>query len=343
MELHPKQIFELLEKPLSLLSNLIFSLSDGKPLKSAGGPNDGNYKPSPSNHSPITSNPLVPACIVLLVGYLVLSLSPIRVWLTEADNLPTLAQMFSFSRKKPAPSLPRNAENVSVWTKEQSGFYYCQGGTLFGDEPGEIMTQSVALTSGYRPIDGTYCANNQPDPAPVQVAESQLEAPVRSADVKVWGLKTLGFYYCRGDALFGEKPGELMTQTDALARGLEPSYHSCPGSDPNLASTNDLAAGTQESSGPANGASLSRDSSSLISEKPSNDSQAGAHVNVWVKKEFGFYYCRNDVLFGKKPGKLMAQADALSAGFQPSDGQCTDDKGQATAERLMPRVFPPKN
>jgi len=46
MELHPKQILEVLEKPLGLASNFIFSLSDGKPLKSAGGSDDGNYKPS---------------------------------------------------------------------------------------------------------------------------------------------------------------------------------------------------------------------------------------------------------------------------------------------------------
>lgn len=345
MDLHPKQILELLEKPLSLASNFIFALSDGKPLKSSGGPNDGNYKPSPSNHSPITSNPLVPACIVLLVGFLVLSFSPIRVWLTEADDLPTLVQIFSFSRKKPAPSLPGNAENVSVWTKKQSGFYYCQGGTLFGDEPGEIMTQAVALTSGYRPVDDAFCVNNQPNAAPVQVAEDQPEVPVRSADAKVWGLKQLGFYYCPGDALFGQKPGLLMTQSEAMAHGLVPSYHTCPGSNANLvASTGSLPAGTQESSVPVNASSLPMGPSTPTSESAANASQSGDRVNVWVKKEFGFYYCRNDVLFGNKPGQLMSQADALSAGYQPSDGQCSDGKGtQATAERLMPRTLSGKN
>lgn len=344
MELHPRQLLEIVEKPLSLATKFIFSLADGKSVKLSGGSQDGRYKPSPSTHSPITSNPLVPACIVLLIGYLVLSLSPIRVWLTETKGLPTLAQMFSFSRKMVTPSLPRDAENVGVWTKRQSGFYYCQGGTLFGNKPGEMMTQSVALTSGYRPVGGTYCANTQPAVAPTLVAENQPGTPVRSEDVEVWGLKELGFYYCRGDALFGVKPGRLMKQADALADGLEPSYHKCPGSDENQASTGEIALGTQPSSGPANTSLPPTAPSNFVSEKPAEISPAGGNVNVWVKKQFGFYYCRKDVLFGNRPGQVMSQSEALSAGYQPSDGHCSEGKRtQATAERLSPEVFPRKN
>lgn len=345
MELHPRQILEILEKPLGLATNFIFSLGEGKPIKLSGGSQDGQYKPSPSNHSPITSNPLVPACLVLLVGFLILSLSPVRVWLTEADNLPTLANIFSFSRKPKSNSLPRNAESVSVWAKKQSGFYYCEGGILFGNKPGQMMTQSVALTSGYRPVGGTYCAGSQPVVASANavepsapVAENQPVTPVRSEDVKVWGLKQLGFYYCRGDALFGVKPGRLMKQADALADGLEPSYHTCPGSNSSMASIGDLSLGAQQPSGASSPSPHSMDASSLASEA------ASASVNVWVKKEFGFYYCHKDVLFGHGPGQLMPQSAALAAGYQPSDGHCSDGKRtQATAERLSPRVFPRKN
>jgi guanyl-specific ribonuclease Sa len=351
MELHGRKVFDILEKPLSLATKFIFSLTETKVLGSRGGSPDAHYKPSPSTHSPITSNPLIPACILLLLGYLVVSLSPIRVWLTETDNLPTLASIFSFSSNGKAPSLPQAGEDVSVWAKKQSGFYYCQGGTLFGDKPGEIMTQSNALTSGYRPVGGSYCANSQAVVASanagessVLVAENQPETPVPSEDVRVWGLKQLGFYYCRGDALFGVNPGRLMTQADALADGLQPSYHACSGSNANLASTGDLSPGTKQSSGPANAPPHSTDPSTLISEKPAKTSQAGARVTVWVKKEFGFYYCRTDVLFGNRPGQLMSQANALTAGYQPSDGHCSDGKQtQATAERLSPRVFPGKN
>ena len=351
MELHPKHILGILEKPLGLATNFIFSLAEGKPLRSSGGSPTGQFAPSASTHSPITSNPLVPACILLLVGFLILSLSPIRVWLTEADDLPTLAQIFSFSRKKRADSLPSNAENVSVWTKKQSGFYYCQGGTLFGDKPGEMMAQSIALTSGYRPVGGTYCANSQPDVATANaeeasnlVAENQPGPPVRSEDVKVWGLKQLGFYYCQGDTLFGVKPGRLMRQADALADGLEPSYHRCSGSTSNLASLGDPSSGDQPSAGSSETSVQSLGASALAAEEKAKTSGTGDDVNVWVKANFGFYYCHSDVLFGNRPGQLMSQADALAAGYQPSDGRCSSLKRtQTTAERLLPRVYSRKN
>jgi hypothetical protein len=259
--------------------------------------------------------------------------------------------MFSFSRKKRADSLPRNAENVSVWTKKQSGFYYCQGGTLFGDKPGESMAQSVALTSGYRPVDGTYCANSQLDVASANaeeasnlVAENQPGPPVPSEDVKVWGLKQLGFYYCQGDTLFGVKPGRLMRQADALAKGLEPSYHKCPGSADNLASLGNPSTGDQPSSGPSSPSLRSLDESAVVSGEPAKTSGTSDNVNVWVKKEFGFYYCHSDVLFGNRPGQFMSQTDALAAGYQPSDGRCSSGKRtQTTAERLLPRVPSRKN
>ncbi len=351
MDLYGRKVFDILEKPLSLATKFIFSLGEGKFLESRGGSQGANYKPSPSTHSPITSNPLVPACILLLIGYLLITLSPIRVWLTETDDLPTLASIFSFSRKEKPTSLPRGGEDVSVWAKKQSGYYYCQGGTLFGDKPGEMMTQANALTSGYRPVDSSYCANSQAviasanaGESSVPVAENQPGTPVPSKDVRVWGLKQLGFYYCRGDALFGVNPGRLMTQADALANGLQPSYHSCSGSKANLASTGNLSSGTEQASGPANASPDSTDPSTLISGQAAKTSQAGARVTVWVKKQFGFYYCRTDVLFGTRPGQLMSQANALTAGYQPSDGRCSNSKQpQATAERLSPRVFPGKN
>jgi guanyl-specific ribonuclease Sa len=351
MELHPKQLLGILEKPLELASKFVLSLDVGKPLSSSADSQTGHYTPSQSTHSSITSNPLIPACILLLIGFLVLSLSPIRVWLTDADNLPTLAQIFSFSRKKRATSLPGNAENVNVWTMKQSGFYYCQGGTLFGNEPGEMMAQSVALTSGYRPGGGSYCANSQPDAASADavkastlVAENQPGPPVPSADVQVWGLKQLGFYYCKGDALFGVKPGRLMRQADALSVGLEPSYQKCSGTTGNVASLDNSSSGTQPSPRPADTSPQSQDTSTLVSGNQAKTSQTGENVNVWVKAEFGFYYCHSDVLYGTRPGQLMSQANALAAGYQPSDGQCSGSKKtQTTAERLLPRVFSRRN
>jgi len=362
MEFHGRKVFDILGYPLSLATKFIFSLAEGKLLESRGGSHGAHYKPSPSTHSPITSNPLIPACLLLLIGFMVVTLSPIRVWLTEADDLPTLANIFSFSRKQKAPSLPSTSEGVGVWAKKQSGFYYCQGGTLFGDKPGVMMTQVDALTSGYRPADRTYCANSQPVVASADgssfgsqqssatedtstlAAENQPETPVSSGDVSVWGLKQLGFYYCRGDALFGVKPGQMMRQAEARAAGLLPSYHSCSSGTVNLASAGDLSSGTEQALGPANASPPSMAPSTLPTEEPVKVSQAGSRVTVWVKKQFGFYYCRNDVLFGNRPGQLVSQADALTAGYQPSDGSCSNSKQtQASAERLSARGFPGKN
>jgi guanyl-specific ribonuclease Sa len=362
MEFHGRKVFDILEKPLGLATKFIFSLADGKLFEPRDGSHGAHYKPSPSTHSPITSNPLIPACLLLLIGFMVVTLSPVRVWLTEVDDLPTLANIFSFSRNQKAPSLPSTSEGVSVWAKKQSGFYYCQGGTLFGDKPGVMMTQIGALTSGYRPADRTFCTNNQPVVASADgssfgsqqssqtedtsalAAENQPETPVASEDVRVWGLKQLGFYYCRGDALFGVKPGQLMRQAEARSAGLLPSYHTCSGSTANLASAGDLSSGIEQALGPANTSPPSMERATLPTEEAVKTSQAGARVTVWVKKQFGFYYCHNDVLFGNRPGQLMSQADALTAGYQPSDGSCSNSKQiQTSAERLSPRGFPGKH
>jgi hypothetical protein len=50
-------------------------------------------------------------------------------------------------------------------------------------------------------------------------------------------------------------------------------------------------------------------------------------VKVWAKKQTGFYYCRGDILFGTKQGRLMAQDEALTLGYRPVSGEyCTADK-----------------
>ena len=366
MELHGKEIFDILGKPLDYVTKFFSVLADSNTFKSQGGSQGSHYKPSPSTHSPMTSSPLIPAFVVLLLGFLILSQTPIRVWLTEAKDLPTLGNIFSFGRKPKAPSLPKSGEAVSVWAKMQTGFYYCRGGTLFGDKPGKAMTQSEALTSGYRPVGGSYCTGSQmlvasadgtdpgsepspgsddpaanADQASVLGVAGQPATPISSEDVKVWGLKQLGFYYCRGDALFGVNPGRIMRQADALNEGLLPSYHACHGSNANVASAGNPASGTENAAGTSNTSPGSMGRMALISEKPDKTSQDALHVSVWVKKEFGFYYCRNDVLFGNKPGQLMSQDAALTAGYQPSDGRCTSNKQtRATAERMSPRAFP---
>jgi hypothetical protein len=364
MGLDGRQILEVLEKPLDLVTKLFFSLAKGDSVSSHGGSHDGHYKPSPSTHSPITSNPLIPAFLLLLVGSLILFSSPVQAWLDKADSLPTLTQIFSFSRKKRTHSLPKAGENVSVWAKKQSGFYYCQGGTLFGNEPGTMMAQVDALMSGFRPSDGDYCSSgqqmvassdnpsleNQQQPNQADVSPQQDESLVRIATqppdisqaeggIRVWVIKEFGSYSCRGEVLFGDKPGKLMAQSDALMAGYHPSGGRCTNDKPSVAVADNLIIPSQKPpTSPA--ASPQKEDPLPPMKKPLAVSKAEGSVKVWVKTEFGFYYCQNDVLFGNKPGHMMMQVDALTAGYQPSDGRCTPDKPtRAAAESLPPRAF----
>lgn len=51
-----------------------------------------------------------------------------------------------------------SAPNLPVWVIPQEGNYYCPGGALFGRRPGRFMKQADALTLGYQPAIGRYCA-----------------------------------------------------------------------------------------------------------------------------------------------------------------------------------------
>ena len=350
MELYSKQIFAMLERPLRLAENFGLKLHGSFFRQPVGQSHDGHFKPSPKEHSSITSNPLIPAFLLLTFGFLLLTSSPVTAWLTSSNDLPTLAQIFKFSHKKPY-TLPKVGDGVSVWTKQQSGFYYCDGGVLFGDKPGEMMTQADALMTGYRPADGRYCRNVQPLVASVDnpPAGSQLPPDATGAsptpagssapgndNESVWAIKDVGLYYCRGDILFGSSPGKLMTQSAAASAGYLPSVGTCTHGQPDQSSAGNQSIAYHSPPG--------RDNASMLAEQPvamgSSDSPKVAKglplVNVWVKREFGFYYCQNDVLFGNKPGQMMTQTDALAAGYQPSDGVCTNGNATRTSAEVLP-------
>jgi hypothetical protein len=253
MERLARRGFELLGKVFSLATAVTFNLVKDRPPGSSGESGNGPYRPAPSTHSVLTSNPLVPAFLVLMFGLVILSSAPIQEWFAEGGNLPNLSQIFWPSKNnKNLASISAANEGVGVWAKKQSGFYYCQGGLLFGNQPGEMMTQDEALLSGYRPGDGLYCTEGPPrepsaDSVPVRVRRwlaseasgvpsgDELFArvwkgktqppslPKVSAGVGVWTKKQSGFYYCQGNILFGSKPGELMKQSDALLSGYQPA------------------------------------------------------------------------------------------------------------------------
>ena len=65
--------------------------------------------------------------------------------------------------------------------------------------------------------------------------------------------------------------------------------------------------------------------------------QLAPDVKVWAKKQAGFYYCRGDVLFGTKSGRLMTQDDALMSGYRPAGGQyCAPDKEAEVSRNSEP-------
>lgn len=248
MDLQGKRIFDWVTKPLALWEKVPFLSS--KSGGSSGGSSNHLFRPSPPTHAPITSSPLIPTFFLLMIALLLISSSThARHWLARIDKFPSLAEIFSFQQKTHLNVLTKAGEAVGVWTIKQSGFYYCQGGTLFGSKPGQLMSQNEALSSGYRPASGEYCssaaahrthgesvpmrirdsldslANSLPKPDQVFASVwSQPSAASKPSDrVSVWAKKQFGFYYCQGGTLFGSKPGQLMTQVEALSTGYRPA------------------------------------------------------------------------------------------------------------------------
>jgi hypothetical protein len=342
-----------IEGPLSLF---ISSLGGKRSRDLSGSSNESGdhpYKPAPQTYPMLISNPLIPAFLVLMILLLLAFSTPVETWLTQTEHLPTLAEIFAIGRKKQPATLPKSGEDIGVWAKNQSGFYYCQGGVLFGDKPGKMMTQAEALMTGFRPADGGYCANTQPVvasdtiPSPTQqepgaqdVTPDPVEAsallakeppgePMAPDGVQVWVKVQTGLYYCKGNALFGAKPGYYMTQTDALVVGYQPSAGRCATVQSDQTSVAQRSPDFQQ---PAGSRLVPR-----VSKSPLAVPKEDKSVGVWAVNQYGFYYCRGDVLFGTKPGKLMTQSDALTAGFHPSDAACSAGKpNQKSAERLPP-------
>src|SRR5690348_1950637 len=361
MSLFGRHIFAILEKALDLTTKLLADLAKGNDSASHAGSKDGLYRPSPSTHAPITSNPLIPACLLLLLGFLVVYSSPVKTWLEDMDDLPTLAEIFSFSRKQKPHVLPKEGERVSVWARTQSGFYYCQGGTLFGSNPGTMMAQGDALTSGYRPSGGDYCTGSQqtvadsgnpplgnqgqPEQASISTPQEGFDRnlvkpsdiPKAEAGIKVWAIKQFGYYFCQDQMLFGNHRGKMMSQADALSAGYQPSVSRCTGHKPNEDLASNVPVASQRPAPSASVSTSQADSLPLHSKNSVETPKAEADMQVWARKDLGFYYCRNDVLFGKRPGQLMTQATALTAGFHPSDGRCTKDKPIRSTAESLPR------
>lgn len=145
-------------------------LAGGLPFWSPGKTDAHSRKIESSTHPLLGSSPIMPALLFLVLVTLLASSVEYRHWSSAAGNVPIARDVLAFIRSHGSP-LPQ--DNVKVWTKQQFGFYYCQGEVLFGRKPGQMMTQSEALLSGYRPVHQQYCTSGEPKEA------SKLSAPSR--------------------------------------------------------------------------------------------------------------------------------------------------------------------
>jgi len=59
-----------------------------------------------------------------------------------------------------------------------------------------------------------------------------------------------------------------------------------------------------------------------LSAEPQREVVSASSAKVWVNKQSGFYYCSGSAFYGKiKPGRYMAQGDALQTGYRPNSGE----------------------
>jgi hypothetical protein len=142
------------------------------PGKSRGRPG----KSESSTHSALGSSPIMPALLFLGILILLISVVESQHWLGPAGNVPIARNVLALIRSHGSP-LPQ--DSVKVWTKKQSGFYYCQGDLLFGRKPGKMMNQTEALLSGYRPALREYCTSNRPKEGSRPSASAQTTADAK--------------------------------------------------------------------------------------------------------------------------------------------------------------------
>ncbi|HXH48886.1 MAG TPA: hypothetical protein VNM47_06030 [Terriglobia bacterium] len=151
-------------------------LGEELPFWSLGKIRGRSGKSESSTHPLLGSSPIIPALLFLGILVVLFAFVESQHWLGTASGIPSPREVLALFRSHGSP-LPQ--ENVRVWTKKQTGFYYCQGNLLFGRKPGKMMDQTEALLAGYRPVLKEYCTSNKPE------EESKPSASARTtADAK---------------------------------------------------------------------------------------------------------------------------------------------------------------
>jgi hypothetical protein len=120
-----------------------------------------------------TDPPLFPVVSVMLcVALIVLVIIPLKV--------PEMMARWSFHTER------MTSPSARVWVIPEEGSYYCTGSLLSGRQPGRYMEQAEALTKGYQPAMGHYCASGGAEGGR---ADNSLTAPLlglRETGARVW-------------------------------------------------------------------------------------------------------------------------------------------------------------
>lgn len=134
----------------------------------------------------------------------------------QAPPRPSSASATATTQDTPASGSTR------VWLNTGSGVYHCPGTRWYGQtKAGEYLTESAAVSRGYRPAGGKSCAGLTATPAETQAVPS---APDAAGDSKVWVNTSSRVYHCPGTRWYGATVrGAYMTEAEARRLGHRPA------------------------------------------------------------------------------------------------------------------------
>ncbi len=123
-----------------------------------------------------------------------------------------------------APVFPVPAGDARVWVNTSSGVYHCPGGRYYGvTKRGKYMSESGAVSSGYRAAYGNPCSGDVARGAQQRVIDSLAPARVGGA-VKVWINTGSHVYHCPGSRYYGAtKRGRFASESDAVGTDNRPA------------------------------------------------------------------------------------------------------------------------
>lgn len=117
------------------------------------------------------------------------------------------------------------ARAADVWVNTSSGVYHCPGAQYYGNtKRGTYISESEAVSRGYRAAHNRPCSTSAADPARKQLIPSPAPAGTASGN-KVWINTGSHVYHCPGTRYYGAtKRGYFATEAEAISSGNRPAY-----------------------------------------------------------------------------------------------------------------------